>query len=69
MSASESPQHAQSEYAAQHPGSTSLPTDAPSHQSRELPKPPLNLALDRLEDAHGYTPPEDAVYEEFVAWA
>ena len=69
MSASESPQHAQSEFAAQHPGSTSLPTDAPSHQSRELPKPPLNLALDRLEDAHGYTPPEDAVYEEFVAWA
>lgn len=37
--------------------------------ARQAPKPPLNLALDRLEDEHGYTPPEDAVYEEFVAWA
>ena len=31
--------------------------------------PALNLALDRLEDAFGFTPDGDAVYEEFSNWA
>lgn len=30
---------------------------------------PLNAALDRIEDAHGLTPPDEAIYEEFVSWA
>lgn len=42
---------------------------ASSDDAHTLPKPPLNLALDRLEDEHGYTPPEDAVYDEFIQWA
>ena len=31
--------------------------------------PPLNLALDDLEDAHGESPTEDAVLDAFSAWA
>ncbi len=30
---------------------------------------PLNAALDRIEDAHGLIPPDEAIYEEFVSWA
>ena len=30
--------------------------------------PPLNLALDRLEDQYGVTPPPEAVAEAFAAW-
>lgn len=30
---------------------------------------PLNDALDRLEDDYGLNPPDDAVYEAFIAWA
>ena len=31
--------------------------------------PQLNLALDALEDAHGLNPPDEAIYEAFMAWA
>ncbi|MCI7552292.1 MAG: DUF3516 domain-containing protein, partial [Arcanobacterium sp.] len=32
------------------------------------PQPELNIALDKLEDAYGINPPEDAIAEAFEAW-
>lgn len=56
------------------PSGTSASGSAPSGPpaSGSLPRPPqppLNIALDQLEDEYGLHPNDDAIYEAFTEWA
>ena len=44
------------------PGQTGSP------EPSRAPEPPLNVALDRLEDAFGLNPPPEAIHDAFVEW-
>lgn len=43
-------------------------TDAHSAKPQSTPPPPLNLALDHLEDHYGLTPPPEQIADAFTAW-
>ncbi|MFT0848984.1 DUF3516 domain-containing protein [Actinomycetaceae bacterium L2_0104] len=41
----------------------------PASSTPQPPQPPLNIALDRLEDAYGLNPNDDVVFDAFTEWA
>ena len=50
--------------------SGSAPSGPPASGSLPRPpQPPLNIALDQLEDEYGLHPNDDAIYEAFTEWA